>query len=89
MTKQNSWILSKEEAEEILQNILDNNSIYLIRQNGGFYNAESYSQELDGAEIDERMAQYFNIDKCEHYAVFRDYEECMLVIDASTFQKGK
>ena len=87
MTKQNSWILSKEEAEEILQNILDNNSICLVRQNGGFYYAESYSQELDGAEIDERMAQYFNIDKCEHYAVFRDYEECMLVIDKSTFQE--
>lgn len=81
MTKQNSWILSKEEAEEILQNILDNNSIYLIRQNGGFYNAESYSQELDGTEIDERMAQYFNIDGCEHYVIFRDYEEYMLVVE--------
>lgn len=29
MTKQNSWLLTKKEAEEILQNILDNKSIYL------------------------------------------------------------
>lgn len=26
MTKQNSWLLTKKEAEEILQNILDNKS---------------------------------------------------------------
>lgn len=81
MTKQNSWILTKEEAEDILQNLLDNNSIYLSRQNGGFYYAESYSQELDGAEIDERMAQYFNIDECEHYAVLHECKEYMLVVE--------
>ena len=28
-------------------------------------------QELDGAEIDERMAQWFNLNKCEHYAILR------------------
>ena len=31
MTKQNSWLLTKKEAEEILQNILDNKSIYLFK----------------------------------------------------------
>lgn len=60
MTKQNSWLLTKKEAEEILQNILDNKSIYLFNQNDNFYYAESDVQELDGAEIDERMAQWFN-----------------------------
>ena len=84
MTKQNSWILTKEEAEKVLQNLLDDNSLYLFKQKGNFYYAESYSQELDGAEIDERMAQYFNIDVCEHYAIFRDYEEYMLVIEVTT-----
>ena len=81
MTKQNSWLLTKEEAEDVLRNLLDDNAIYLSRQNGCFYYAESYSQELDGAEIDERMAQYFNIDECEHYAVFHEYKEYMLVIE--------
>lgn len=81
MTMQNSWLLTKEEAEEVLQNLLDNNSLYLFKQHGDFYYAESNSQELDGAEIDERMAQYFNIDGCEHYAILRDYEEYMLVIE--------
>lgn len=81
MIKQNSWLLTKEEAEEVLRNLLDNNSINLFRLNGGFYYAESYSQELDGAEIDERMAQYFNIDECEHYAVFHNYKEYMLVVE--------
>lgn len=84
MVKQNSWLLTKEEAEDVLRNLLDDNSIYLSIQNGGFYYAESYSQQLDGAEIDERMAQYFNIDVCEHYAIFRDYEEYMLVIEVIT-----
>ena len=37
MTKQNSWLLTKKEAEEILQNILDNKSIYLFKQNDNFY----------------------------------------------------
>ena len=44
MVKQNSWLLTKEEAEDVLRNLLDDNSIYLSRQNGGFYYAESYSQ---------------------------------------------
>ena len=39
MTKQNSWLLTKKEAEEILQNILDNKSIYLFKQNDNFYYA--------------------------------------------------
>lgn len=81
MIKQNSWLLTKEEAEETLRNLLDDNSLYLVKQKGGFYYAESYSQELDGTEIDERMAQYFNIGGCEHYVVFRDYEEYMLVVE--------
>ena len=83
MVKQNSWLLTKEEAEDVLQNLLDDDSLYLFKQNGNFYYAESYSQQLDGAEIDERMAQYFNIDECEHYAIFRDYEEYMLVIEVN------
>ena len=83
MTKQNSWLLTKEEAEEVLRNLLDDKSLHLEKQNGGFYYAESYSQEIDGAEIDDRMAQYFNIDECEHYAIFRDYEEYMLVIEVT------
>lgn len=32
MAKQNSWFLTKEEAEDVLQNLLDDNSIYLSRQ---------------------------------------------------------
>ena len=38
-------------------------------------------QELDGAEIDERMAQWFNLNKCEHYAILRAYKEYMLIIE--------
>ena len=81
MTKQNSWLLTKKEAEEILQNILDNKSIYLFKQNDNLYYAASDAQELDGAEIDERMAQWFNLNKCEHYAILREYKEYMLIIE--------
>lgn len=58
-----------------------NKSIYLFKQNDNFYYAESDAQELDGAEIDERMAQWFNLNKCEHYAILRGYKEYMLIIE--------
>lgn len=57
-----------QEAEELLQNCLDNKGIKLVNQ-GYFYYAESDTQELDGAEVDERMAQILHVKECEHYAI--------------------
>ena len=59
---------TKEEAEELLQNCLDNNEIKLVNH-VYFYFAESDTQELDGAEIDERMAQILHVNECIHYVI--------------------
>lgn len=56
------------EAEEMLQNCLDDKEIELINR-GYFYYAESDTNYLDGAEVDERMAQILHVKECEHYAI--------------------
>ena len=69
MEKYNSaYKYTVEEAEELLQNCLDDNGIKLVNH-GYFYYAESDTNSLDGAEVDERMAQMLHVEECEHYAI--------------------
>ncbi len=61
------------EAEEMLQNAVDNSSLKLVHHVGDmdfpcFFYAKSDSQCLDGAEIDERLAQILRVKSVEHYA---------------------
>lgn len=67
MKKCTAYRMSREEAQENLQVILDNKGIKLVKQNG-FYEAESDIQYLDGSEVDERMAQILNVQSCEHFS---------------------
>lgn len=57
LTYQLTW----EEAEEILQNLLDNKTLDLhpSTNDSRLLEAISSEQELDAGEIDERMTQYF------------------------------
>lgn len=66
MEKLVAYKFTLEEAEEALQNCLDNSGVKLVNK-GHFYYAESDSQELDGAEIDERFAQILGVESGEHY----------------------
>ena len=56
-----TYQLTWEEAEEILQNLLDNRTLDLhpSLRDPHLLEAESSEQKLDAAEIDERMTQYF------------------------------
>lgn len=75
MKKCTAYTLTLDEAEELLQNCLDNKGIKLVSQ-GFFYYAESDTQCLDGNQIDERMAQIIGVKKCEHYVM----EDGMVVV---------
>lgn len=57
-----AYELTWEEAEEILQNLLDNNTVDLLpcSDDPRFLEAKSSEQDLDAGEIDERMSQYFH-----------------------------
>ncbi len=57
-----AYELTWEEAEEILQNLLDNNTVELFpcSDDPRFLEATSSEQDLDAGEIDERMSQYFH-----------------------------
>ncbi len=73
MEKLISYKMSLAEAECKLQEALDNATIKLVHRLGdmdspSFFYAESDSQCLDGAEIDERFAQILGVKTCEHYA---------------------
>lgn len=61
------------EAENMLQNAVDNSSLKLVHHIGDmdfpcFFYAGSDSQCLDGSEIDERLAQILGVRSVEHYA---------------------
>lgn len=56
------------EIEERLQICLDNKNLKLVDM-GYFYFALFDSQELDGAEIDERLAQIIGVKSGQHYAI--------------------
>lgn len=64
-TAQIVYELSWEEAQEILQNLLDNRTLDLhpSTRDQRLLEAKSSEQELDAGEIDERMTQYFGT-KC-------------------------
>lgn len=83
MTEQRSWTLSKDEAEEMLRKCLDNKLICLKRQkDADFYYAESDSQKLDGDQVDKKMAECLDVNKCQQYCVRNEYDdELMIVIE--------
>lgn len=64
--KYTAYKFTVSETEEILRNLLDDDGIYL-QPRTNFYEAESYNQFLDGYEVDERLAQYLEVEKCEHW----------------------
>ena len=68
MEKLMAYKFTLEEAEELLQNCLDNSGIKLVNK-GHFYYAESDCQELDGSEIDERFSQIIGVESGEHFVV--------------------
>ncbi len=76
MTKCVAHLFSLEEAEEMLQKCLDDNTLKL-RACSFFYDASSDDIYLDGSEIDERMAQILNVKKCYHYRT----ESGMVVVE--------
>lgn len=65
MGKVIAYKFTLKEAEEKLQICLDNKDLRLVCK-GRFYYAESDSQCLDGAEIDERFAQIIGVESGEH-----------------------
>ena len=65
MEKVIAYKFTLKEAEEKIQDCLDNKELKLIYK-GRFYYAESDSQCLDGAEIDERFAQILGVESGEH-----------------------
>lgn len=68
MTRFIAYMMTKEEATEILQNILDDSGIRL-RRASDFYEASSDIQFLDGGQVDERLAQGLEINgECKHFA---------------------
>lgn len=78
MTKYNkAYTLSFEEAEEELQNCLDDKELQLIRdEDHSFCTAESDTQFLDASEVDERLAQILCVKSCTHWAT----EDWMIVL---------
>lgn len=63
------YTMSFEEAEEKLQNCLDDKELQLIRkENDYFCEAESDAQWLDASEVDQRLAQILGAKKCIHWA---------------------
>lgn len=73
MDQLTAYKMTLAEAEEMLQNTLDNSSLKLVRRVGdmdfpSFFCAVSDSQSLDGSEIDERLAQILGVRAVEHYA---------------------
>ncbi len=73
MEKIIAYKMSIEEAEHKLQEVLDDTTIKLVHDLGdihssNFFFAKSDIQCLDGAEIDERLAQILKVEAVEHYA---------------------
>lgn len=67
MEKCCAYKMTLEEAQEALQNCLDDRYLRL-KQTGLFYEARSDITYLDGSEVDERMAQILHVEQCEHWA---------------------
>ena len=68
MEKLTAYKFSLPEITEKLQEKLDDRFLKLEEQ-GGFYNAESDNNSLDGAEIDQRIAQIVGVKKGIHYSI--------------------
>lgn len=67
MEKLIAYKMSVSEAEEILQNVLDDAGIRLVSEANAFYSAYSDSQELDGSQVDRRIAQYLGVQAVENH----------------------
>ena len=67
MEKLIAYKMSVSEAEEILQNVLDDAGIRLVSEANTFYSAYSDSQELDGSQVDRRIAQYLGVQAVENH----------------------
>ena len=76
-----AFLSTKDEIEEILQEALDDKTIRLEQNleslfdkngnSGRFYEAYSpaYDNRLDGAQVDERIADKLGVPDCEHWIV--------------------
>lgn len=68
MEKLVAYKMTVEEAENKLQDWLDDSGLHLIPSaEDGYYEAKSSSQELDGAEVDDRFSEILGVEVCENY----------------------
>lgn len=74
MKKTEVYISSKEEVQEILQNLLDDRTLELVPaesvRTGNtfcFFEGRADSFDMSGAEIDNRLAQHLGVKMCVHY----------------------
>lgn len=83
MRKIVSYLFTKEELTEIIQNILDDSSLRLIKQPGGYYYVCTEDMIiLDACELDVRIAEYLKIPKCEHCIISgKNRKQYVVVID--------
>ena len=83
------YIFSKDEATEILQDLLDDSTTYL-KQKHDIFEAWSYGDDellLDGSQIDEMMSQYFDSEEYIHFAINKENKRYMLVFDKRNLDK--
>lgn len=66
MEKMMAYKFTLTEAEEALQDCLDDKGIKLVSDRN-FYHAESDSTYLDGSEVDKRLAHIIGVKNGEHY----------------------
>lgn len=70
MEKRTAYILTKNEAQELLRDTLDDSGLELHKGAGGlFYTASSGINFLSGAAVDIRLAQALKMGKCSHFAL--------------------
>lgn len=66
MEKMVAYKFTLTEAEEALQNCLDDREMKLVSDRN-FYHAESDNNYLDGSEVDQRLAEIIGVENGEHY----------------------
>ena len=72
MQRKIAFVFTATEAEEILQDALDNNGLRLSVYDEYYPQALSDTQALDAGQIDGVMARYLEIPQCESWMVDGD-----------------
>lgn len=70
MEKCTAYIFTKDEAQDLLRDTLEDSGLELHKGAGGlFYTASSGINFLSGAAVDIRLAQALKMKKCSHFAL--------------------